>query len=228
MDSSVFRLRCLIFLRMEGMTMTKKGISNIELLKLTDAAGEMSYGANQEWYWTQWQQRSGCGPSTATNIFYYRLRKQRPDDPAYDMKKFKLFMEEMWSFVTPTRWGLPEARLFADRVKNYTATRHIKMDIRSMEIANTPASRPAIAEATALISSGLDADMPVAFLNLENEQEKGLDSWHWVTVVGLECGDDGSVKISFLDNGTLKECDFAHWWTTGYGSGGLVSLIPLE
>jgi len=46
--------------------MHKKSISEPNLLKLLDERSHKAYfGCNQEWYATEWQRLSGCGPTVA-------------------------------------------------------------------------------------------------------------------------------------------------------------------
>lgn len=201
-------------------------IPNLRLLLLKDGNDEFSYGANQEWFRTPWQRKSGCGPSTATNIFYYMKRKARPGDAAWDFERFRLFMEEIWTFVTPTRHGLPEAGLLATRIKNYINTRHVAAVCKPTEICADAAQRPVIGEAVDCISKSLAADCPVAFLNLEYEGEPNLDKWHWVTIIGIEILDGGIAEVTFIDNGKIKTFNLTHWWNESNGAGGYVTVIP--
>lgn len=44
--------------------MTINTISNIDLFSVLDEnTNKTYYGCDQEWYATQWQRRSGCGPT---------------------------------------------------------------------------------------------------------------------------------------------------------------------
>ena len=208
------------------MTMEKKQISSLELLKLTTDKGETSYGADQKWFFGPVKQRSGCGPATAANIFYYIDRKKEPEKPPMAFRFFRIFLERMWGIVTPTRHGIPEARMLATRLKNYANLRHYHVDVKSMEIPENPSDRPHISEAFRMLFEAMDNDVPAAFLNLENTSCPDLDTWHWVTVIGIDCDNAGFARVTFLDNGSVKYFDLAHWWTQGKGAGGIVTVIP--
>lgn len=206
--------------------METKQIANIELLKLTTDKGETCYGADQRWFFGPVKQRAGCGPATAANIFYYLDRKKEPEKPAMAFRFFRIFLERMWEVVTPTRNGIPEARMLATRIKNYASIKHYHVDVKSMEIPEDPAQRPHISEALNMIAEGLANDVPVAFLNLFNESCPELDTYHWITITGLTCDNAGFARLTYLDNGEIKDFDFGHWWTQGQGAGGIVAVVP--
>jgi hypothetical protein len=71
----------------------------------------------------------------------------------------------------------------------------------------------------------LDNDVPVAFLNLCNGEEKNLDKWHWVTIISIEFDDDKcSSAVEILDEGMVKKIDIPLWYRTTTLGGGLVSF----
>ena len=206
--------------------MEKKQLAALELLKLTTDKGETCYGASQKWFFGPVKQRAGCGPATAANIFYYLDRKKDPKKPPMEFRFFRIFLERIWEIITPTRYGIPEARMLADRIKNYANIKHYHVDVKSMEIAANPAERPHITEAFRMLFEALEHDVPVAFLNLDNSSCCDLDTWHWVTVIGIDCDNSGFARVTYLDNGEVKDFDLAHWWTQEQVSGGIVTVIP--
>lgn len=206
--------------------MDTKQIANLELLKLTTDKGEPSYGADQKWFFGPVKQREGSGPAAAANIFYYIDRKKEPEKPPMAFRFFRIFLERLWGIITPTRYGIPEARMLADRVKNYANIKHYHVDVKSMEIPAQPADRPHISEAFNMIFEAMDNDVPAAFLNLENNSCPDLNTRHWVTIIGIDCDNTGFARITYLDNGDVKDFDFGHWWTRGTGAGGIVTVIP--
>jgi len=206
--------------------METKQIANVELLKLTTDKGETCYGADQKWFFGPMKQRLGCGPATAANIFYYIDRKKEPEKPAMNFRFFRIFLERMWEIVTPTRNGLPEARMLAARMKNYASVKHYHVDIKSMEIPADPAKRQHITEVFRMIFEALEADIPVAFLNLDNTSCPDLDTYHWITVTGIHCDNAGFARLTYLDNGEIKDFDLGHWWGQGVGAGGIVTVVP--
>ena len=77
---------------------------------------------------------------------------------------------------------------------------------------------------TAFVQGGLDADCPVAFLNLSSGQTVGLDSWHWVTITGLQ-----GEQVIILDSGRVFSINLYVWYKTTTMRGGFVRLrVPEE
>ena len=70
--------------------------------------------------------------------------------------------------------------------------------------------------------TALAADSPVAFLNLSHGLVKELDSWHWVTIVGLEQHGDGLMQTTILDGGREYAVDFRLWFQSTRAGGGLI------
>ena len=62
-----------------------------------------------------------------------------------------------------------------------------------------------------------------AFLNLNNGKEEKIDSWHWVTVVGVLYNDEKNIlKATITDEGVLKNIDLGLWLETTTEEGGFV------
>ena len=81
-------------------------------------------------------------------------------------------------------------------------------------------------QCAAFLRSALEADSPVAWLNLHSGEAEGLDDWHWVTVIGLEEHSDGPLLCTVLDGGREITVDFRLWFrplagrrTRGAGGG---------
>jgi hypothetical protein len=79
----------------------------------------------------------------------------------------------------------------------------------------------------------LKNDAPVAFLNLHAGDVEELDTWHWVTIIGVdeELGDLGghgagtaSFKARFYDHGQCREADVGRWLATTKTGGGFVFI----
>jgi hypothetical protein len=67
----------------------------------------------------------------------------------------------------------------------------------------------------------------VAFLSLDNGQEELLDSWHWVTLLALQCEeeDGGAVFADVADEGKLLHVDLKKWFDTTNLGGGFVRFV---
>ena len=206
-------------------------IKNIEYLKIVDDKSQKSYyGCNQEWYRTRWQRLSGCGPSVVSNIIHYLNRSGvQPLAPPITKKDFLLHMEEVWGHVTPTLRGIPTTVALCSGAESYLSKKGLNLRTEALDIPENRAQRPDFADVLAFIDEALDADRPVAFLNLHHGDEKRLDSWHWVTIVRLEHTQNGSsATAEILDEGIVKKIDLARWFLTTTLGGGLVRFFPIK
>jgi len=91
--------------------MTINSITNPGLFSVLDeSTNKTYYGCDQEWYATEWQRRSGCGPTVASNILFY-LNNYKVNlsigQRVNSKKNCLLFMSEIWKYVTPTTEGIP-------------------------------------------------------------------------------------------------------------------------
>ena len=80
--------------------------------------------------------------------------------------------------------------------------------------------RPPWEQLRSFVTASLEADCPVAFLNLDNGKVKQLHRWHWVTLIGLD-GDTASI----VDNGEAFTMDLHLWYDTTKTRGGFVSAL---
>ena len=203
-----------------------------EVLTVTEAGGKTYRGANQEWYPTEWQQRAGCGPTTAAMLLAY-LAATRPElrelypSGRMDKESFTAFMEEVWQFVTPGRRGLNSNHLFVSGVTDFARERGIDLPVRELDIPRLRIARPSYDQCAAFLRTGLNADCPVAFLNFSRGRVANLDSWHWVPILSLEERSNGQALCVILDGGRERIIDFRLWYQTSRGGGGLVYL-PAE
>ena len=200
-----------------------------ERLTVTGPDGMCYQGADQEWYPDPWQRRAGCGPTSASVLLCYlaasrtSLRALYPSG-AMDQTSFLALMEQVWRCVTPGNQGLHQPKWYADGVAAYAAGRGLALSPEVLEIPAPGGRRPSWTEVTAFIRGGLAADCPVAFLNLSRGQTEGLDSWHWVTIIGI-AGD----QVTILDSGRAFPIDLHVWYDTTTMRGGFVRLrVPEE
>jgi hypothetical protein len=206
----------------------KISLSNIDIFKVLDENNENAYyGCNQEWYTSEWQRRSGCGPSVACNIITY-LHAEKPDlvHDISSKSKCLSFMEEIWEYVTPTEMGIPTTKLFYDRVLAYAEAKEFPIGYEFCDIPEEKTLRPPLQEMIDFIETALIKNIPVAFLNLCNGCEENLDRWHWVTVISIDStGDEKNAVIEILDEGKIKKIDLALWYHTTTQGGGFVCFI---
>ena len=168
------------------------------------------YGGNQEWYKTYLKRLSGCGPTTASNIVMYEIRK---NNISFNKNDFLRLMNSMWNYITPGIMGVNKADMYIKGFNKYIENHDInlnnykhyhfdKNNINKDELYN-------------FLKTALEDDHPIAFLNLDNGNEYLLEAWHWVMIVGI----DKDLKTTICDNGYLKEIDLNLWidTTNSYG-----------
>ena len=186
------------------------------------------YGCDQEWYMTEWQRKSGCGPTVVTNIVYYLkcMRSRSSQElPTLTKSNAILMMEDVWQQVTPTMHGIPTTKLLYDSVENYSKSKALNIKLGFINIQEDLLLRPDLKQLLLFLDKALCNNTPIAFLNLDNGDEKQLDSWHWVTIISLEYEEDeNTAVIDILDNGIIKKIDLAKWFHTTLLGGGFVSL----
>lgn len=213
--------------------MNSKSISDTNLLKIFDEHTHKAYyGCDQEWYATEWQRLSGCGPTAVCNIIWYLNHTQ----PAFglkqscDSKENSLsFMEEIWEYVTPTNEGIPTIKMFYEAVLAYTKLKGLNVEYSFCDVPEDKSIRPKLADVVIFLERALLKDAPIAFLNLCNGDENNLEPWHWVTVISLDYAEDeNSAFINILDGGLIKKIDLSLWYNTTTLGGGFVYFTAVS
>ena len=193
--------------------------------------GTRSHGADQDWYSLPWRQRAGCGPTTASVQMAY-LATLRPSLAALcplkerEQETFVTYMNKVWEYVTPGSHGLNRVEMYTDGVARFCGERGVKLLPRALEVP-TGEERPGFDRCVSFIRAGLEADCPVAFLNLDNGEVEALDKWHWVLLSVLEEGDAGTL-VTVVDNGNTFSIDLKLWYDTARDLGGFVWLEELN
>ena len=205
--------------------MIKKSISNLNLLKVFDGSTlNTYYGCDQEWYTTEWQRISGCGPSVVANIILYLTPPTFTLGQEFNSKISCLsLMEEIWEYVTPTTQGIPTTKMLYETVLTYTKAKGLDVEYAFCDVPKDKSHRPKLAEVLIFLEGALLKDVPIAFINLCNGKEKKLDPWHWVTIISLEYTEAGNTAfVTILDEGLIKKMDLALWCNTTILGGGFV------
>lgn len=208
--------------------MIRKSISNPSVLKVFDESTHKTYyGCNQEWYTTDWQRRSGCGPSVVSNIMLYLTSPAFGLGQSINSKENCLScMEEIWRYVTPTTEGIPTTKMLYEAVLTYTKSKSMNVEYGFCDLPKDRSHRPTLPEVLKFLAGALLKDAPIAFLNLCNGEEKNLDRWHWVTIISLEYAEANSAFVTILDEGLMKKIDLALWYNTTTLGGGFVYFTP--
>ena len=203
-------------------------VTRPELLCITDNQSETaSYGGDQAWYAEEWNRMAGCGPTCAANVTAY-LAGSRPGlqtlyhGDSMTKSQFAQHMEEVFRFVTPGAMGLNRLDMFTGGMDRFLASRGVQLKAHVFEVSgNMRRDRQPADALTAFVREGLEADCPLAFLNLTNGRVKNLQSWHWITVTGAEA-DDGSLITTASDEGREIRFDLRLWYLSTRMRGGLI------
>ncbi|HEY8889527.1 MAG TPA: hypothetical protein VIM70_04685 [Clostridium sp.] len=209
--------------------MVTRSIKYREIFKIIDEdALNPHYGCDQEWYKTEWQRSSGCGPTVVTNIVHYLNCMHCSSNqalPPMTKREALSMMEDVWQYVTPTMHGIPTTELLYDYIIKYTKAKTLNIKLSIVNIKENQELRPEFHDLLSFIDKSLQNDTPIAFLNLDNGDEKQLDSWHWVTIISLTYSEDGSTAfIDILDGGVIKKINLAKWFYSTILGGGFVSF----
>lgn len=194
---------------------------------INDEHGQSFFGADQEWYPLLWQRKAGCGPTTASHLVLYTAKKHPhlSIPQVTDKQSMVDLMEAMWLHVTPGIMGTHLVSQFTKGLSGFLAERSIDLAVDSLALSKSRSSRAPLDSVVAFIEKNLNADQPVAFLNLNAGAVQNLDSWHWVTIVGLEQElKDGPYMIDVFDGGKMWKINLALWYETTTRSGGFASL----
>lgn len=208
-------------------------ISNLTALKvLNESTNEVHLGCDQEWFATKWQRLSGCGPCVASNIIFYLDQKHRPFEKRKCLimkKECLLIMENVWNYITPTSKGIYTTKMFYEAVLSYMNSKGFNIEYGFIDIPKEKSDRPKLSEVLDFINKALLYDIPVAFLNLCNGDEKNLERWHWVTIISLDYQEkENCTFVIALDEGIIKKIDLKLWYYTTSQGGGFVYFIPVN
>jgi hypothetical protein len=210
-----------------GENQTSISIRQPDLLLISDQALNVTaFGCDQDWYAEHWMRQAGCGPCTAATILYYLARSRSFLDHLYTASShakedFTHFMTDIWHYVTPGTMGVNEASILAEGVTAYAANHNIVLRAEICKVPSRQKRQDDFIGFRDFISNGLENDCPIAFLNLSNGKLENLDSWHWVTITGLQ-SDGLSDQAIIADSGERKVIDLDRWYQTSFLGGAAV------
>lgn len=203
-------------------------LKNPALLEIRGEDGTVYRGADQEWYASLWRRKAGCGPTAAAVQTAY-LAAARPGWEALcpldrlERVPFAAYMDQVWEHVTPGLQGLNSVALYTAGVRRYGASRGFALSPAALEVPEDAARRPGWEACLAFVRAGLEADCPVAFLNLCNGEVQDLDRWHWVLIAALT-GNGAGTQALLVDAGREYPIDLRLWYDTTTMGGGFVWL----
>lgn len=203
-------------------------LSHVEYLQVTDSDScEIFCGSDQEWFTTERQRLTGCGPSAAANILFYIERKENADCCGRSKADLLSFMDEAWQSVTPGRNGIPSTALFQEKLEQYARLHDRRFQYSVLDVSPQQLKCMPLLKIIGFVRQGLRADVPIAFLNLDHGAEDNLESWHWVTITGMTYSEDGqAAQVSICDEGIMKQINLKLWLETTVQGGGFVYFLP--
>ena len=172
------------------------------------------YGGNQEWYKNIFHKKAGCGPTNASTITMYESKK------SYSKEEFVKLMDTMWNYITPGMMGLNKIEYFDEGYNKYIKDNNL--NFKETKILKISKEKPSLNEVFDFLNDAIKLDHPVAFLNLDNGKEERLDSWHWVTIVGIEYNKEDELLATIADEGLLKTIDLGLWLSSTTKEGGFI------
>lgn len=185
------------------------------------------FGGDQEWYVDEWRRRAGCGPTCGANVTAY-LALTRPAYRALytgeDMRKsqFSAHMEQIYQYITPGSMGLNRVEMYTEGMASFAESRGLALQPHVFEAqGNMCKNRPSVDKLATFLSDGLAGDCPVSFLNLTKGRVKNLQSWHWITITGIE-SDANTLTAYASDEGKQIRFDMRLWYLTTRMRGGLI------
>ena len=189
------------------------------LFKIVDESTNETFdGLNQEWFKTKWNRMSGCGPTIATQLILVLLGRTQ-----LELIQAKDAMELVRKFVKPTFGGIYNTKLLVDGMYKYLDNQNLQANIVAMDVLIEQRSAIQWSSIVEFIQSGLQQQVPVAFLNLSNGNQKQLESWHWTLITNMETSKQATT-VTILDNTKWLEIDLYQWYQSTTKNGGFVYL----
>ncbi len=187
-------------------------------------AGGLHHGVDQDWYGLPWRRLAGCGPSTASNILRYLGGRVALPLPTHSREEMRQVMDWVWGYVTSGLRGLNTTGRFVNGLDAIFAELGSPLRCQALDVPQEPEGRPKLSEVAAFLRAGLAQDCPVAFLNLHNGGIPQLETWHWVTVVGIS-GSGETAALDIYDNGHRLAVNLPRWLRDTRRGGGFVYVV---
>jgi hypothetical protein len=189
-------------------------LANTDAFLIRDASGGSYYGGDQEWFGSrkEYRKEAACGATTCANILGY-LAQTRPSLAGLaphnlgDKDGFLDFMKAVYPYVRPGLIGIMPAD-FTRGATEYSARLGFEFEYDMLTVPASSSKRPSPDAMYRFLNAALADDLPVAFLNLSGGRVKNLDSYHWVTLIGLE---EKTVACRIVDNGRLLDVELMKW-----------------
>lgn len=201
----------------------KYALSNEKWLTIS-GNGRLWTGANSEWCG---KAHSAAGvAATMTGYLVQSRPEMKPLFPSKSLQKYKIIelMEDYWTAMAPGRRGVlsvfPLRRALALRGKEAG----LDLALRELDVPMLRIARPTLDQCVGFIRAGLEADCPVAWLNLHSGRVRGLHGPQWLLITGMTLNGNGPISCTYLEHGRKKEMDFRLWFQSTWTGGGLLYI----
>jgi len=180
-----------------------------------------SYGGQQQWYNDSWRRSAGCGPTTAATITMYQQCLK--NKTVYDYPQFVQLMNTLWTYITPGTYGVDTIERFVQGYQDFLRTQTIHLYSHMLKFNPQDNVKPDNKQTFSFLKRALENQCAVAFLNLDHGQESRLESWHWVTLVGVNFDEShDELTATIADAGRLQTINLGLWLSTTNKRGGFV------
>lgn len=177
---------------------------------------EDSLGGNQDWFTEYMMNLGGCGAITASDtcLYLYQRFPRKSLCPFPEFPKTKedyiQFADLMKPYLRPRRWGINSLELYMEGFRAYLKDGGEEaLKLRAFSGHET------FDRAKEEVKKSIDADFPVAYLNLLHQNPKMEDYvWHWFLLIGYE-EKEGSFLVKTLTYGEAEWIDFEELWDNG-------------
>ncbi|MDR0531336.1 MAG: hypothetical protein LBG83_04640 [Oscillospiraceae bacterium] len=186
------------------------------------------FGGSQTWYPKYWQRMGGCGATAASLLVWY-LAQTRPRCAALcpiqrrSKSEFLSIMNEMFTCITPGFRGVNTSSKFSAGLYLYLKRYGIMCD--GLSCYDIVPQKRHVSAAERHVAQELQADRPVAFLNLHSGNQKHLDGWHWTVLTAFD-PKNGNAKL--CDQGAEIEFSLRDWLQTTKRGGAFVNINELR
>jgi hypothetical protein len=205
-------------------------LSNTDAFLIRDASGISYHGGNQSWFGSrskEYHKEAACGATTCANILGYLAQTREglaglAPYELHDKGGFLSFMKAVYPFVRPGLIGIMPAD-FTRGVSEYSGKMGFEFECDMLTVPAASSRRPGAERMYRFLSDAIADDLPVAFLNLSSGRVKNLDSYHWVTLTGIE-EETGMCRI--VDNGRLLDVNLKKWLKRSTLGGAFVIVEP--
>lgn len=144
--------------------------------------GKIRYGGNQNW-WSGTKASRGCGPTAAANITCYLARKKSTtkyvklySQASMNKSDFLKHMDALYSYIDPGILGAFYLPDWASNVERYAKDKGVTLSRVTSSASFT------LDNTATYIKNGLNADSPVATLDLQWPNTGYAYAWHWMTI----------------------------------------------